>query len=56
MNGGKHVAKERGIISGAGIYKRIETLIKEEPWLVVKALSELPEAERKNLKWIISRI
>ncbi|MGO9014255.1 MAG: hypothetical protein ACLQF0_04675 [Dissulfurispiraceae bacterium] len=56
MNGGKHVARERGLIAGAGIYKRIETLIKENPWLVVRALSELTEAERKSLKWVLGRI
>ncbi|HXW67968.1 MAG TPA: hypothetical protein VEJ88_00035 [Dissulfurispiraceae bacterium] len=56
MNGGRHVAKERGIIAGAGNYKRIEALIKENPWIVVKALSELPEADRKSLKWVLGRM
>jgi len=56
MNGGKHVAKERGVILGSGINKRIEALIEEKPWLVVKALSVLPEADRKRLKWVLARI
>jgi len=56
MKGGKHVAKERGLIDSSGIYKRIEVLIKENPWLVVRALSELTEADRKSLKWVLNRI
>lgn len=56
MNGGKHVAKERGLIARAGIHKRIEELMAEKPWLVVRALSELPEADRKSLKWVLGRI
>ncbi|MGD0282521.1 MAG: hypothetical protein ABSB95_09185 [Dissulfurispiraceae bacterium] len=56
MNGGKHVAKERGIVAGAGIYKRIEALIAEKPWLVVRALSTLHEADRKSLKWVLARV
>jgi len=56
LNGGKHVAKERGIVAGTGIHKRIEALIAEKPWLVVRALSELPEADRKSLKWVLGRI
>ena len=56
MNGGKHVAKERGLIGGAGIYKRIEALIQGKPWLVVRALSELPEADRKSLKWVLAKV
>ena len=56
MNGGKHVAKERGLIAGAGIYKRIGILMAEKPWLVVRALSSLPESDRKSLKWVLGRI
>ena len=56
MSGGRRVAKERGIIGGSGIHKRIEALIAEKPWLVVRALSELPEADRKSLKWILARV
>ncbi len=56
MNVGKHVARERGLIAGTGIHKRIEALIKENPWLVVRALSELNEADRKSLKWVLYRI
>ncbi len=56
MNGGKHVAKERGTVGGSVIYKRIEALIAEKPWLVVRALSELTEADRKSLKWVLKRI
>jgi len=56
MNCGRHVAKERGIIAGAGIYKKIEALIKENPWIVLRALSELPEGDRKSLKWVLGRM
>ena len=56
MNGGRHVARERGLVAGASICKRIEALIKENPWVVVKALSELAEADRKSLKWVLDRI
>ncbi|MBF0506341.1 MAG: hypothetical protein HQL09_05845 [Nitrospirae bacterium] len=56
MNGGKHIAKERGIVGDSAIYKRIEALIREKPWLIVRALSELPEADRKNLKWVLARV
>ncbi len=56
MNGGRHVAKERGIVAGGCIYKRIEALIAEKPWLVVRALSTLPEKDRKSLKWVLARV
>lgn len=56
MNGGRHIARERGIVSGPAIYKRIEALIQEKPWLVVKALSTMSEADRKCLKWVITSI
>ena len=56
MKGGKHIAKERGLIAGVGIYKRIGVLIAEKPWLVMRAISSLPESDRKSLKWVLGRI
>ncbi len=56
MNGGKHVAKDRGIVGESAIYKRIEALIREKPWLVVKALSTMPYEDRKCLKWIMAKV
>ncbi|MBF0557270.1 MAG: hypothetical protein HQL08_00665 [Nitrospirae bacterium] len=56
MNGGRHVAKERGMITGMNTYKRIEALIEDKPWLVVKALSTLPEADRTRLRWVLARV
>ena len=56
MNGGKHVAKERGITTGRSVRKRIENLIETRPWLVVKALSTMSDADRQSLKWVLAKI
>ncbi len=55
MNGGRHIARDKGT-TGTSSYKRIEALIKEKPWLVIRALSTLPESDRKRLGWILSKV
>lgn len=55
-SGGRHIAKERGIILRSGIYKRIKAVVEERPWIVVRALSVLSEADRKRLKWVLGRV
>ena len=55
MNAGRYIARERGISSGMSIYKKIEALMADRPWLVVKALSTMPEEDRKRLKWVLAR-
>jgi len=55
MNGGKHIAREKGT-TGAGVHKRIEALIKEKPWLVIRALSTLPESDRRKLRWVLAKV
>jgi len=56
MNGGKYMARERGIIAPVSIHKRIEALIKDDPWIVVKTLSSLDEADMKRLKWVLTKV
>jgi hypothetical protein len=56
MNGGRYIAKERGIIEVASVRRRVEKLTKEKPWVVVKNLSSLDEADRKSLKWVLAKV
>ena len=56
MNGGRHVAKERGMIMGTSTYRKIKALMEDKPWLVMKVLSTMSESDRKSLKWILARV
>jgi len=56
MDGGRYIAKQRGIIRSKNSRAEIRHLIAEKPWLLMTTLSKMSEHDRKELKWIIAKI
>lgn len=54
MNGGRHIAIQKGMVGTQNVRERIKQLTREKPWLVLKALSTMSESDRKNLRWVVA--